>query len=117
MQFVIARDPGNVFQFCALQSAKAHELLAPFNFDYQTLSTVVLLKDGKFHTQSTAVLHIVKELRGLWGLLYVFIFVPRVLRDGLYDIVTRFRYAIFGKRSSCSVPSGNLRERFIDAIE
>jgi predicted DCC family thiol-disulfide oxidoreductase YuxK len=113
VQFVIARDTRNVFTFGALQSEHAKTLLAPFNFESQKLSTVVLLQNGNLYTQSTAALRIVKELHGFWRWLYVFIIVPPFLRDAVYSLVAKYRYNIFGKRDSCMVPTATLRERFL----
>ena len=113
VQFVIARDKRNVFKFGSLQSAKAQELLAPFHFDYGKLSTVVLLQNGTLFTQSTAALKILKDLDG-WRWTYAFIIVSPFLRDGIYKLVARYRYNIFGKRDSCMIPTAELREKFID---
>jgi predicted DCC family thiol-disulfide oxidoreductase YuxK len=40
--------------------------------------------------------------------------VPRPLRDLVYDWVARHRYAWFGKRESCMVPTPELRARFLE---
>lgn len=114
VQFVIVRDRRNVFKFCALQSAQASEILAPFATDHGNLSTVVLLHNGILYTRSTAAIRILKELDGFWRLLYVFSVVPRILRDFVYNIFARHRYRLFGKRNSCMAPTIELREKFID---
>ncbi len=113
VQFVIARDKRNVFTFGMLQSPEAQRLLAPFHFDTAELSTVVLLHNGNIFTRSTAALKILRELRG-WGWAYGFIILPSFLRDGIYNIVAKYRYNIFGKRDSCMVPTPELQAKFID---
>lgn len=114
VQFVIARDSKNVFTFGSLQSHEAQKLLAPFGFDSEKLSTVVLMHEGIIFTQSTAALKILRELRG-WRWAYVFIIVPPFLRDIIYNIVAKHRYTIFGKRDSCMVPTPEQRDKFIDS--
>jgi predicted DCC family thiol-disulfide oxidoreductase YuxK len=55
--------------------------------------------------------------RGLgfpWNLAYVFVVVPKPLRDGVYAWVARHRYQWFGKRDVCMIPTVDLRTRFLD---
>jgi predicted DCC family thiol-disulfide oxidoreductase YuxK len=78
------------------------------------LGTVLYVRNGKVLERSTAVLHILKDLGGPWGLLYGFIIVPPFLRDAVYRWVARNRYAWFGRRESCMLPTPELRARFID---
>jgi predicted DCC family thiol-disulfide oxidoreductase YuxK len=46
-------------------------------------------------------------------LLYLLIVVPRPLRDTVYNLIARHRYAWFGKRDACMVPTPELRTRFL----
>lgn len=76
--------------------------------------TVVLLTENKAHLKSTAALNIFKKLGGFWSLLYIFIIVPRIIRDAVYDFIARHRYKWFGKRNQCYLPSAEERNRFIE---
>ena len=38
---------------------------------------------------------------------------PRRMRDALYGLIARNRYALFGKRDTCDIPSPALRSRLI----
>jgi predicted DCC family thiol-disulfide oxidoreductase YuxK len=40
--------------------------------------------------------------------------VPRGLRDAVYDTVASHRYAIFGLKAQCMIPSPEIRERFVE---
>jgi predicted DCC family thiol-disulfide oxidoreductase YuxK len=40
--------------------------------------------------------------------------VPRVIRDGVYTLVAKNRYRIFGKYDACIVPDASLRARVIE---
>jgi predicted DCC family thiol-disulfide oxidoreductase YuxK len=37
-----------------------------------------------------------------------------VVLDGLYDLVARSRYRIFGRYDQCQVPGPEIRDRFVD---
>lgn len=110
VQFVLARDPGERFRFASLQSDAARRLLQ----GDVPVETIVLVEAGKTYRKSAAALRIARGLRFPWPLLFGFMVVPRPLRDAVYDWVARHRYAWFGKRESCPVPTPGLRQRFMD---
>ena len=112
VRFIVERDPAGRFQFAPLQSDAAGRLLgkAP-----QPLpDTFVLVEDGRFFTGSTAALRVARGLRFPWPLAYVFVAVPRPVRDWVYDAVARNRYRWFGRRDVCMVPTTELRSRFLN---
>ncbi len=76
--------------------------------------TLVLLEDGKSYFRSDAALRIARRLTGLWPLLYVFMIIPRPIRDLVYDCIAHRRYKWFGKKDSCMVPGRDIRDRFIE---
>ena len=112
VRFVIERDPGGRFQFAPLQSEAARRLLEK---SPQLLpDSLVLVEDGRLFTRSTAVLRLARGLRFPWPLAYVFVAVPRPLRDWVYDILASHRYRWFGRRDVCMVPTPELRSRFLN---
>jgi predicted DCC family thiol-disulfide oxidoreductase YuxK len=112
VQFVIARDPGARFKFAALQSQAAASLLEGRHRSLP--DSVVLLEGDRIYTQSTAALRVARSLGWPWKLSYLFVIVPKPLRDAVYAWVARNRYAWFGKRDVCMVPTPDLRTRFLD---
>jgi len=114
VQFVIVRDPAQRFRFGALQSASAGRVLNGREAQRPLPDSIVLVEDSRVFTQSTAALRIARRLRFPWPLAYVFIAVPRPFRDWIYRIVARHRYAWFGRREQCMVPTPQLRSRFIE---
>jgi predicted DCC family thiol-disulfide oxidoreductase YuxK len=114
VQWVIRRDPHAKFRFGALQSAAAQDLLAGRDVRPMDLGTVLYVRNGKVLERSGAVLHILKDIGGPWGLMFAFIIVPPFLRDAVYRWVARNRYKWFGQRESCMLPTPELKARFID---
>jgi predicted DCC family thiol-disulfide oxidoreductase YuxK len=55
-----------------------------------------------------------KHLGGAWALLYVFIVVPKFIRDAVYNLVARNRYKWFGKKNECWLPGPEWKARFLD---
>ncbi|HJF30294.1 MAG TPA: thiol-disulfide oxidoreductase DCC family protein [Sporosarcina psychrophila] len=113
VQFIIKRDPSAHFLFTSLQSEKGMELTKQYAIPSE-VDSLVLIENGKAFTKSSAALRIAKKLDGLWHLLFLFILVPRKIRDAVYDYIAKNRYKWFGKKDdACMLPSPDQRKRFI----
>ena len=112
--FVLKRERGDVFRFASLQSDFASRLLSDMGMEEDVPDSIVLVESGKVYTRSTAALLMARRLRFIWPALYVFILVPKFIRDPVYDWIARNRYRWFGKRSSCFVPNQDVRHKFLD---
>ena len=115
VQFVLKHDRKAKFRFASLQSEYGKTMLQKHQLPTQSFGTFVLVEDDKIHFKSTAALRVVKSLSGMWPVLYIFIIVPRFIRDAVYGFVARNRYKWFGKRDSCWLPKPEWKERFWDS--
>ena len=113
VRFVIRRDPHGKFRFAPLQSPPGREAAQALGLPEDPPPSVILKEDGRYFTQSTASLKILKELTGLWPLLCAFIVLPASLRDSLYQFIANHRYQWFGKEESCFVPTPEIQSRFL----
>lgn len=113
VNFTIDHDPQGKFKLGTLQSEQAKQILQELQLSTEVFETFLLLERTHVFTKSTAVLRIARHLSGLWPLLYLFIVIPRPLRDAIYDIVARNRYKLMGKAETCRVPTPDERARFV----
>lgn len=113
VKFIIPRDPQANLRFASLQSDVSRELLGAGGLPEEALNTVVLIENGTYYTESAAVLRIARRLRFPWPAAYIFILVPKPLRDALYRLVARNRYRWFGRDEQCLLPTPELRRRFL----
>lgn len=113
MQFVIKRDEDNAFSFASLQSDSGKEILSQYGEKYRQLKTVVLIENNKLYSKSSAALRILKNLKSGWKLLFVFIIIPKPLRDLVYDFIAKYRYRWFGKTDECMMPTRELQAKFL----
>ncbi|MGI9593850.1 MAG: thiol-disulfide oxidoreductase DCC family protein, partial [Patiriisocius sp.] len=67
----------------------------------------------RVYLKSTAALRISKKMSNLWPLLYVCIVLPKFLRDAVYDYIAKNRYAWFGKKDQCMIPSPATKDKFL----
>jgi predicted DCC family thiol-disulfide oxidoreductase YuxK len=113
VNFTITRDPHAKFKFGTLQSEEGQQALNYLHLPTGDFETFLLLERGRVFTRSTATLRIVRQLSGLWPLLYLGIVIPLPLRDALYDYVARRRYSWMGKAETCRVPAQTESDRFV----
>lgn len=111
INFIIRKDKQQHFKFASLQSAQGQ--LIKEQIDNKTLDSLILRIGEKIYTHSDAALHIAKYLHSPYNWLYIFIVIPKFIRNGIYSLVAQNRYKWFGKADTCMVPSPELRNRFL----
>ena len=112
VDFVLARDVARQFRFAPLQGSTATLRFGPSGEVDPT--TILLEEDGVVYERSTAALRIISRLGGIWRVASVLSLIPRPIRDAVYDWVARNRYAWFGKRDACRLPTPQERAAFLD---
>jgi predicted DCC family thiol-disulfide oxidoreductase YuxK len=113
MRFVASRDKDRRFRFTAIQSGYGRRLAQACRIDPNDPDTNAVIHGGVAYFKSDAALTVLSNLPG-WGWVRVGSFVPKPLRDAVYDLVARNRYRIFGKYETCFVPDASFRERVIE---
>lgn len=113
VQWIILKEKHPSFLFAPLQGETAKSVLGEMAAK-EVPDSVVLCQDGKVYTKSTAALRIARYLRWPWRLLVIFTIVPAFIRDLFYDIIAKNRYKWFGKKDACTLPSKELRARYLD---
>jgi predicted DCC family thiol-disulfide oxidoreductase YuxK len=102
VKFIAKNDSRKIFCFIPLESEKATEYLNRYQTENVNKGSVLLIQDDKIYTKSSAVLHILKCLDGMWPAFFVFIIVPGFIRDPVYDVIAKYRYRWFGPAKGTS---------------
>jgi len=113
VQFIIRHDPDEKFLFASLQSEFGQQLMKQYSLPSENFNSFILVQDNKVYNKSTGALKVAKELIGTWKLLYIFIVVPRFIRDAVYTWIANNRYKWFGKKDDCMIPTPQLKARFL----
>lgn len=111
IRFIIRRDLSRKFRFSSLQSDLGERLLV--DYKGQRLESMLLVFNDQVYRKSTAALYILKLLGGAWAAAYIFIVIPRPLRDWVYDFIGSRRYKWFGKTERCWLPEQDVSDRFL----
>ena len=114
IQFIIKRDPDGRFRYAPLQSDVATDLLRDCGLPTDRIETFVMIDDGECYTKSAAAIRIATKLGGLYRVVGPFRYIPRPIRDGVYDLVAATRYDIFGRKDECMVPTPEIEDRFLE---
>ena len=103
INFIIKHDENNLYSLISLQSGEGQDYLKQYDLATNNFDTVILIQNNQVYIKSTAALMIIKNLSGVVRHLHIFIFIPEIIRDFLYNIIAKTRFSIFGKRASCKI--------------
>lgn len=106
-------DHRKALTFASLQGDTYIRLAKTFQFLPQTITTLVFYSSGKWYVRSEAIIRLLATLGGVWNLWLLALIIPQFLRDTLYSIFAKNRYRWFGVRSSCTIPTPEVQERFL----
>ena len=112
VDFLIARDPAGVLRFAPLQGGTAAAVLP--DADRECLRSLVLIDDSGASRRSRAVVKALSHLGGRWrAAAWALWLVPAPLRDAGYRLTAKLRYAVWGKKETCRMPTAEERGRFL----
>lgn len=113
VQWVLSRDQAGQFKFASLQSQTGQAAQTDYQLDPAELDSMVLIKDGKAYTKSSAALMTGATLGGFYRLGNVLMIIPVFIRNAVYDLIARNRYRWFGRSETCWLPRPEWKERFL----
>jgi predicted DCC family thiol-disulfide oxidoreductase YuxK len=115
IQWVIKRDKKNRFQFAAIQSHAGQQLIKERHIDTSEVDSIILIEPGvAYYVRSTAALKIGKSFGGGYTLLSIFEWIPKSIRDWVYNRIANNRYKWFGRQDQCMIPSPELKDKFLE---
>ncbi len=115
--FLLRHESGERLHFASSRKPVGQQLAAQHGLDVEDLDlTYLVITDGRCLTKTDASLALLGQMHTPWRWLGLMRFVPRRIRDGLYDIVARNRLRWFGTRQDCFLPTPAQRLRFLDDV-
>lgn len=95
--------PEDIFQFVPFQSPQGQNLLQQYGFSTNQLETVILFDEHGKHTHSDGFLKIISKIPK-WRLVSALLaFIPRIVRDTIYNLASKNRVKWFGKSQACTI--------------
>lgn len=111
--YVLKHETSPDVRFVAIQSEEGRRLAGAHGVDPDEPETFIYLENDKAHFRSDGVFALTRRLGGPARFLLPLRFLPRAVRDFVYDRIARNRYAWFGRMDRCLVPDPETRARFV----
>ena len=112
VSFLIKYDKNNIFKFAASQTNAGENIIRQYSILNEGKS-VIFIKDDIVFYKSDAIIEIAKQIKG-WPRIFKYASLfPKFLRDGVYNLIAKNRYSLFGKKETCMVPTEEDRNRFL----
>lgn len=109
--WIMSKFKPHFLYLSTLQSAAAKKHLSLLD---QGLDSIIYFTDGHVYKKSSAILKILYDLGGFYKYLSVGLqVVPYFVADGLYDLIAKNRYRVFGKTDSCRIPTESEKIYFL----
>ena len=112
VSFLIKHDKNNIFKFAAMQTNAGENIIRQYSLLKEGKS-VIFIKDGIEFYKSDAIIEIAKLINGWPHIFKYACLFPKFLRDGIYNLIAKNRYSLFGRKATCTVPSEEDRKRFL----
>lgn len=112
VSFLIKHDENNIFHFAAMQTEVGEKIIDEYNLT-DNIKSIILIKKGITYFKSDAIIEIAKQINGWPQILKYGFLIPKFLRDGIYNLIAKNRYFLFGKKEACPTPSEDDRKRYI----
>ena len=119
VRLMLRNDPAGRMRFAPLQSAPAQEYLRTQGLPTDNFDSMVFVPDwrnrtpGAYLLRTDGALAAFGQLSGGLRWMSGFRVVPRFLRDFVYRVIARTRFAIFGEYRMAPLPDPSWDKRFL----
>jgi predicted DCC family thiol-disulfide oxidoreductase YuxK len=113
VDFIIKRDSKKQFRYASLQSEAGQKILADNQFNKDDYDSFILHHKGKTYIKSTAALKVALIIGFPLNLMGIFLIIPPIVRNWVYEWIAANRYKWFGKKETCRLPSKEERALFL----
>ena len=113
-RFICKHDHRQRFAFATAQSPVGQQLYHALGLPTADFETNLVIINGTTYQRLDAFAAAMRALGGLWHLPALLRLLPGVIKDFAYHRIARNRYRIFGRYSTCMVPTPAERARFVE---
>jgi predicted DCC family thiol-disulfide oxidoreductase YuxK len=111
--YIIKHDKKDKIGLASQQSEIGIKLMKEAGFQNNQLNTIVLIKNKTAFIKTDALIEICKLLVGFPKMFVLMKILPSKIRDYFYDIFSKHRYNLFGKKKECMMPTKEIGMKFL----
>jgi len=112
-RFIIKYDKQQIFKLCSVQSDEGQQILRYFGLQSDYYESMLVVDGNQYFERSDAFFEVMSKLGYPHRILCTFRFIPKVIRDWMYDRIALNRYLLFGKYDACIVTNPDHEDRFL----
>lgn len=102
-----------IFRFSPLTSDFSKAFFGNNYESLTSLNSIILIKNNDIYLKSDAVLKITEQFKFPFNYLRYLKYIPKTVRDYIYDLLAKYRFALFCRKKTCKNPTENLKHRFL----
>lgn len=115
VKFVLRFDTSENFSFVIAQSELGETIYEQLGLKSDDYDTFIIVRNGEMFTKLDGVFALLSAIGWPWKIVSIGKILPKGLKDYMYDRVAKNRYALFGKKDVCMMPTPEIKARFIGA--
>jgi predicted DCC family thiol-disulfide oxidoreductase YuxK len=115
VKFVLRFDTSENFSFVIAQSELGETIYEQLGLKSDDYDTFIIVRNGEMFTKLDGVFALLGAIGWPWKIVSIGKILPKGLKDYMYDRVAKNRYALFGKKDVCMMPTPEIKARFIGA--
>ena len=112
VDLMLRLDPQARILMAPLQGKTAEDYLPPLP-ENRKAWTIYYLDETGLYARSEAFVRICQRLNNWASVLAITKIFPLPFRDGVYNVIAQNRYRLFGRQSSCRVPTATEQMHFL----
>lgn len=119
LQFLLKHDRRAVFTFASLQSAMGRTMVERFGGNPDELTSFYVVANYRAHdaqmfSKGSAATFVAGQLGWPWKMAVLARVLPAAILNGIYNVIARHRYRMFGRYEQCLIPGPEHRSRFVE---
>lgn len=104
-------DKKNIIHFTSLQGETADKLLSPDTIE--KIDSIVYRSGSEYYYKAQAINKLFMDLGGIFSLYQITRIIPFSIQNKIYDFISRNRYSILKKRTTCVIPHKVDKQRIL----
>ena len=113
VQFTLQYEKSATIRFVSIQSERGRKIAIEHGLDPDNPDSFIFIDNGISYQKFDGILALARHLKAPANWIRICRFLPKFMRDWIYDRIAQNRYRWFGRLKSCYIPEPSNAHRFI----